>query len=177
MRIPIIGPNLHTWPPAPPLYITNETYSQSEEVKLRKTADLTEDAARRILRKKDGIWLYLILTNGWKWKCSSHFQFVFFCFLFRCDVWPIDSLSVLSSSVYVQIQIFSTPFLISILIRVPLHLLIVTGRMLVCMVHNCTWARYLPATLLGLAVGQNILRALTFPSSLFPPSSLPFSVC
>lgn len=66
MRIPIIGPNLHTWPPAPPLYITNETYSQSEEVKLRKKADLTEDAARRTLRKKDGIWLYLILANGWK---------------------------------------------------------------------------------------------------------------
>lgn len=103
-----------------------------------------------------------------------HFLLLFF-FYYSDDA--SDSLSVSSSSVYVQIQIFSTPFLISILIRVPLHLLIVTGRMLVCMVHNCTWARYLPATLLGLAVGQNILRALTFPSSLFPPSSLPFSVC
>ncbi|KAK1884815.1 putative MgpC-like protein [Dissostichus eleginoides] len=25
MRIPIIGPNLHTWPGAPPLYIANES--------------------------------------------------------------------------------------------------------------------------------------------------------
>lgn len=52
MRIPIIGPNLHTWPPAPPLYITNETYSQSEEVKQRKTADLTEDAAPKNTQEK-----------------------------------------------------------------------------------------------------------------------------
>lgn len=103
------------------------------------------------------------------------FHFLLIFFLYSNDA--SDSLSVSSLSVYVQIQIFSTPFLISILIRVPLHLLIVTGHMLVCTVHNCTWARYLPATLLGLAVGQNILRALTFPSSLFPPSSLPFSVC
>lgn len=52
MRIPIIGPNLHTWPPAPPLYITNETYSQSEEVKQRKMADLTEDAAPKNTQEK-----------------------------------------------------------------------------------------------------------------------------
>lgn len=67
MRIPIIGPNLHTWPPAPPLYITDETYSQSAEVKQRKAADLTEDAApKNTQEKKDGIWLYLILANGLK---------------------------------------------------------------------------------------------------------------
>lgn len=107
------------------------------------------------------------------------FQVLFVCLflLIQMNAQSSDSWSISSLSVYVQIEIFSTRFLVSILIRVPLHLLIVTGRMLVCMVHNCTWARYLPATLLGLAVGQNILRALTFPSSRFPPSSLPFSVC
>lgn len=38
------------------------------------------------------------------------------------------------------------------------------------MAYYCTWACYLLATLLGLAVGQNILRALTFPGSPTPPS-------
>lgn len=64
MRIPKIGPNLHAWPGAPPLYITNETYSQSEEAKQMKTADLTEDA--KDTQQKDGIWLYLLLASGWK---------------------------------------------------------------------------------------------------------------
>lgn len=62
---------------------------------------------------------------------------------------------------------------ISILIHALLHPLIFTVLCVcfVCMVHHCTWACYLPATLLGLAVGQNILRALTFPGSPTPPSS------
>lgn len=62
-----------------------------------------------------------------------------------------------------------------------LHLFIFTVStcvsMFVCMVHHCTWACYLLATLLGLAVGQNILRALTFPGSPTPPSVLSFPVC
>ena len=75
-------------------------------------------------------------------------------------------------------HIFSAQFLLSILIHALLHLLIVTVSACVCMsvctVHHCTWACYLPATLLGLAVGQNILRALTFPGSPTPPSFSPF---
>ncbi len=76
-------------------------------------------------------------------------------------------------------SIFSALCLLSILIPALLHLLIVTVSacvcMFVCMKHHCTWACYLPATLLGLAVGQNILRALTFPGSPTPPSSLSLS--
>lgn len=30
MRIPVIGPNLHTWPQAPPLYIANERVEDTD---------------------------------------------------------------------------------------------------------------------------------------------------
>lgn len=109
MRIPIIGPNLHTWPGAPQLYITNETYSQSEEAKQTKTADLTEDAAAKDTQQKDGIWLYLLLANGWKWRCSSHIQ-MFVCFFNADDVQPSDCWLPFSSPVYVKLKSFQQHF-------------------------------------------------------------------
>lgn len=157
MRIPIIGPNLQTWPAAAPHYISNETFSQPEEVKQRNTADLTEDAAPKNTQQKHGIWLFLIFFFFMQMMYSPQIPSTHFLYLHMSNLF--GSISRI------------------ILIHVLLHLIIATGRMLVCTVHNCTWARYLPATLLGLAGAQNILRALTFPSSPFPPSSLPFSVC
>lgn len=112
MRIPIIGPNRHTLPGAPPLYITNETSSQSEEAKQTKTADLTEDAAAKDTQQKDVIWLYLILANGWKWRCSSYIpMFVCCLFVFNADdVQPSDSLLQFSSPVYVKLKSFQQHF-------------------------------------------------------------------
>lgn len=120
------------------------------------------------------IWFWLIAGNE-----NVHLTSIFF-FFYSNDARPSNSLSYRLHLYMFKFKSFQHRFSYpswSMPWSMPLHFLIVTGRMLVCMVHNCTWARYLPATLLGLAVGQNILRALTFPSSLFPPSSLPFSVC
>lgn len=60
MRIPIIGPNLHTWPQAPPLYIANERVEQ------KKRADLTEDAPHSGLYEKILSLSYQILRNDWE---------------------------------------------------------------------------------------------------------------
>ncbi|CAB1451579.1 unnamed protein product [Pleuronectes platessa] len=65
-----------------------------------------------------------------------------------------------------------TQFLFSAVDPCMLHPLIFTvGACVRMLVHRYTWARYLLATLLGLAVGQNNRRALTFPSSPNPTPS------
>lgn len=111
MRIPIIGPNLHTWPGASPLYITNETHSQSEEARQTKTADLTEDAAAKDAQQKDGIWLYLLLANGWKLKMFISNPDVCLSFVFNADdVQPSDSWLQFSSPVSVKLESFQQLF-------------------------------------------------------------------
>lgn len=101
----------------------------------------------------------------------------FFSFLLPEFFYSLSVVLLQDTVLYMYMYLFST---ISLLHLDPcmLHLFIFTVSacvcMFVCMVHHCTWACYLLATLLGLAVGQNILRALTFPGSPTPPSLFSF---
>ena len=190
MRIPIIGPNQHTGPGGPALHITNESVEPTDRKKYisreRARADLTEDAAPCSLSLSLSVRRGSLTGNG-----ASHENNIFLQKSGSHQTDPVNSqvkdFFYLSHFLSLICVVFSIPTLYSFFLATispfrfdpcMLHPLIFpVGACVRMLVHRCTWARYLLATLLGLAVGQNNRRALTFPSSPNPaPSLLPRSM-
>lgn len=151
---------------------------QMEKVKRRKAADLTGVAASLLVSVKRCSLALPDMSYG-----SPHLNNVVRLF-YLCSWWAASLLFCVSVCIFTyRIYFpsfqhnFSYPSWSMHCYMYISFFVTVSVRVCVCVVLHCTWACYLPATLLGLAVGQNILRALTFSSSPTPPSSLSFSVC
>lgn len=105
MRIPIIGPNLHTWPQAPPLYIANERVEDKDGESVAEKESWPDWRCTTHW----SMWKESELPNSGEWnlknasflmqshpeaeksskRCEHHFFLSFFCF-FTFSLFPVS---------------------------------------------------------------------------------------